>query len=171
MSWKNWSNTSRSSRTSHTITIVGSDFRYFINLPSLSQSKHLLGITVKFTARYLDTKEKWTKKFVVREWIICVGRMVWKARDTSCKRSYCSDETSKWFSLDNMDGLLLKGSSTALFPLLFIYNKLQKTVPANLTVLSPFAHKENENTCCIFVLNSSELKNKYMCNSESQKSI
>ena len=52
-------------------------------------------------------------------------------------------------ALDNLDGLLFKGSSTVLFPLLFIYNKLQKTVPANLTVLSPFAHKENENTGCI----------------------
>ena len=61
---------------SHTITIVGSDFMYFINLPSLSQSKHPLGIIVKFTARYLDTKEKWTKKFVVREGIICAERMV-----------------------------------------------------------------------------------------------
>ena len=71
-------------------------------------------------------------------------------------------------ALDNLDGLLFKGSSTVLFPLLFIYNKLPKTIPANLTVLSPFTDKENEKICNA-IKNSSKMKNKNMCNSEKQK--
>ena len=51
-------------RTPHTITIVGIDFSFFINLPRLSRSKHPLGIIVKFTVCHLVTKEKWTNKFV-----------------------------------------------------------------------------------------------------------
>ena len=67
-----------------------------------------------------------------------------------------SEEECDIFSmvtLDNLDGLLFNGSSTALFPFLFINNKLTtnyKTIPANLTVLSPLTDKENEKMCCIF---------------------
>ena len=53
-------------------------------------------------------------------------------------------------ALDNLDGLLFKGSSTVLFPFLFILQQITKTNPANLTVLSPFTDKENEKMCCIF---------------------
>ena len=50
-------------------------------------------------------------------------------------------------ALDNLYGLLFKGSSTVLFPFLFYFIT---TIPANLTVLSPFTDNENEKMCCIF---------------------
>ena len=50
-------------------------------------------------------------------------------------------------TLDNLDGLIFNGSSTALFPFLFYFTT---TIPANLTVLSPFTDNENEKMCCIF---------------------
>ena len=34
-------------------------------------------------------------------------------------------DTVSMVALDNLDGLLFKGSSTAMIPFLFIYNKLQ----------------------------------------------
>ena len=54
-----------------------------------------------------------------------------------------SEEKSDMISmvaLDNLYGLLFKGSSTVLFPFLFYFTT---TIPANLTVLSPFTDNEN----------------------------
>jgi len=52
-------------------------------------------------------------------------------------------------ALDNLDGLLFNGSSIVLFPFLLLTTN-SKTIPANLTVLSPLTDKENEKMCCIF---------------------
>ena len=41
-------------------------------------------------------------------------------------------------TLDNLDGLLLNGSSTALFPFLFINNKLQNNPCQFDCALSPY---------------------------------
>ena len=50
-------------------------------------------------------------------------------------------------ALDNLYGLLFKGSSTVFFPFLFYFTT---TIPANLTVLSTFTDNENEKMCCMF---------------------
>ena len=47
-------------------------------------------------------------------------------------------------ALDNLDGLLFKGSSTAMFVFLFSTTNY-KTIPANLTVFSPPIDKK---MCC-----------------------
>ena len=52
--------------------------------------------------------------------------------------------------LDNLNGLLSKGRSTAMHPSLLSTTKNEKTIHANLTVLSPPTDKEDEKMCCIF---------------------
>ena len=52
-------------------------------------------------------------------------------------------------ALDNLDGLLFKGSSTALFPFLFTFNKLQNNPCRSDCALSLY-RQENEKMCCIF---------------------
>ena len=52
-------------------------------------------------------------------------------------------------ALDNLDGLLFKGSSTELFPFLLIYNKLQNN-PCQFDCAPCLTDKENEKMCCIF---------------------
>ena len=86
-------------------------------------------------------------------------------------------------TLDNLDGLLFKGSSTALFPFLFINNKLQNNPCQFDCALSPYRQRKREDVLYFFRLslgtktknecnaikNSSKMKNKNMCNSEKQK--
>ena len=62
--------------------------------------------------------------------------------------------------LDNLNGLLSKGRSTAMYPSLLSTTKNEKTIPANLTVLSPQADNKDENMCCIFPGSALELKPK-----------
>ena len=52
-------------------------------------------------------------------------------------------------TLDNLDGLLFKGRSTAMYPCLLSTTNV-KTIPAKLTGLSPLTDKEDEKMCCIF---------------------
>ena len=52
-------------------------------------------------------------------------------------------------ALDNLYGLLFKGSSTVLFPFLF-YFYFTTTIPANLTVLSPFTDSEKREDVLYF---------------------
>ena len=63
-------------------------------------------------------------------------------------------------ALDNLDGLLFKGDSNVMLPsLLSTTNK--KTMPANLTVLSPHSDNvDDEKMCCIFPGSNLELKPK-----------
>ena len=63
-----------------------------------------------------------------------------------------SDEEGDMVSLvelDNLNGLLSKGSSIAMFPSL-LSTKMKKPIPAKLTVLSPQTDNEDEKMCCIF---------------------
>ena len=62
-------------------------------------------------------------------------------------------------ALDNLDGLLFKGRSTAMYPSLLSTTN-DKTIPANLTVLSPHTDNEDEKMCCIFPGSALELKPK-----------
>ena len=62
-------------------------------------------------------------------------------------------------ALDNLDGLLFKGSSTAMYPSLLSTTN-DKTMPAYLIVLSPHTDKEDEKMCCIFPGSALELKPK-----------
>ena len=86
-------------------------------------------------------------------------------------------------TLDNLDGLLFKGSSTALFPFLFINNKLQINPCQFDCALSPYRQRKREDVLyfsrfslgtitkngCNTIKNSSEMKNEYICNSERLK--
>ena len=62
--------------------------------------------------------------------------------------------------LDNLNGLLSKGSSTAMYPSLLSTTKNEKIIPAKLTVLSPQTDNEDKKMCCIFPGSALELKPK-----------
>ena len=62
-------------------------------------------------------------------------------------------------ALDNLDGLLFKGRSKAMFPSLLSTTNVN-TNPANLTVLSPQTDNEDEKLCCIFPGSTLEIKTK-----------
>ena len=63
-------------------------------------------------------------------------------------------------ALDNLDGLLFKGSSNAMFPSLLSTTN-NKTLPAKLTVLSPHSDQvDDEKMCCRFPGSALELKPK-----------
>ena len=66
-------------------------------------------------------------------------------------------------ALDNLDGLLFKGSSTAMFPFLFIYNKLQNNPCQFDCALSPYRQRRREDVLYLFRL-SPGTKTKNGCN-------
>ena len=67
-------------------------------------------------------------------------------------------------ALDNLDGLLFKGSSTVLFPLLFIYNKITKNNPCQFDcALSLYRQRKREDVLYLSRL-SLDTKTKNGCN-------
>jgi len=66
-------------------------------------------------------------------------------------------------ALDNLDGLLFKGRSKAMFPSLLSTTNVNIN-PANLTVLSSQTDKEDEKLCCIFPGSELEIKPKIETN-------
>ena len=60
---------------------------------------------------------------------------------------------------DHLDDLLFKDRSTAMYPSLLLTTN-DKTIPANLNVLSPHTDNEVEKMCCIFPGSALELKPK-----------